>query len=106
MKRLDLVTSMLRSKRKGANAQGGKVMARSFTKVYNQILEVAPESLSSALKKSVGFWAPEIVWVNLTQFVHRYVEPSSSDDTSVAVYAILCDCTEDEMRTRFKNNGL
>lgn len=81
-------------------------MARSFTKVYNQILEVAPEALSSALEKSAGFWAPEVAWSNLSQFVNRYVEPCSSDDTSVAVYAILCDCTEDEMRTRFKNNGL
>ena len=81
-------------------------MARSFTRVYQQIMEVAPEDLSSALERSVGFWAPEIVWVNLTQFVHRYVEPSSSDDTSVAVYAILYDCTEDEIRNRFKADGL
>ena len=81
-------------------------MARSFTKVYHQILEVAPEDLSTALKKSVGFWAPEVAWVNLTQYIHRYVEPCSSDDTSVAVYAILCDCTEDEIRTKFKADGL
>ena len=75
-------------------------MERNFTNVVESIMKVAPQELKDALDKSVGYWAPEIVWVKLSEYVNRYVEPSSSDETSVAVYAILCNCSKEEMRER------
>ena len=81
-------------------------MARNFTTVLEQIKEVAPKDLVDALDKSVGFWAPEIVWYNLSKYVNKYVERSSTNPTSIAVYAILCDCTEAEMKARFEADGL
>lgn len=79
---------------------------RKFTDVLNAILEVAPKELEDALRKNVGFWAPEIVWDNLTVYVNRYVDPSSKDETAIAVYARLCDCSEAEMKARFEADGL
>jgi hypothetical protein len=81
-------------------------MTRSFTKVLEQIKKVAPEDLKEALERGAGFWAPEIVWYKLTEYVQRYVTPCSSDQTSVAVYAVLCNCTEADMKARFENEGL
>ena len=90
---------------KRANAQGGKVMARNFFEVVRKIKEVAPEQLSRKLEESVAFWAPELAWYNLNELVNKCVEKSSEDKTAVAVYAILCDCTEAEMRARFEANN-
>lgn len=81
-------------------------MARDFGTVYNQIMEVAPEQLATKLEQNSGFWAPEILWYNLSQYVNKYVEPSSKDPQSIKVYAILCDCSEAEMKARFEADGI
>lgn len=81
-------------------------MARNFIDVVEAIKEVAPEVLVNELENSIGFWAPESVWYNLSEYVNRYVEPSIKDATSVAIYARLCDCSEVEMKARFEANNL
>ena len=81
-------------------------MARNFYRVLKDIKNVAPKELVNALNKSVEFWAPEIVWYKLSEYVNRYVKLSSTDETSVAVYSILCNCSKDEMIMRFKKNNL
>jgi hypothetical protein len=78
---------------------------RKFSDVVMAIQEVAPQDLKEALSRSVGFWAPEIAWHKLTEYVNRYVTPSSKDATAIAVYARLCDCSEDEMKARFEADG-
>ena len=81
-------------------------MARDFGSVYRKIMEVAPEQLATNLEQNSGFWAPEICWSNLSQYVNKYLEPSSKDPQSIKVYAILCDCSEAEMKTRFEADGI
>ena len=81
-------------------------MARDFGTVYNRIMEVAPEQLATKLNKSAIFWSPECRWEDLTQYVNRYVQPSSKDPQSIKVYAILCDCSEAEMKARFEEYGI
>ena len=81
-------------------------MARDFGTVYNQIMKVAPEQLATKLEQNSGFWAPEILWYKLSQYVNKYVEPSSKDPQSIKVYAILCDCSEAEMKARFEADGI
>lgn len=81
-------------------------MPRNFIKVVEAIKEVAPEDLVKALERSVGFWAPEIAWYMLSEYVGRYVAPSSKDATAVAVYARLCDCSEADMKARFEADDL
>ena len=78
---------------------------RSFMWVANRILAIAPEPLERYLEERISLWAPEIAWANLTGAVNRFVKPSSADLTSVAIYALLCDCTEEEMVRRFRVDG-
>ena len=77
-------------------------MARNFTDVVEAIKGVAPTALKEALEDKSRFWAPEIAWEMLSEMVNKYVTPSSTDATSVAVYAKLCNCTEAEMKARFE----
>lgn len=77
-------------------------MERDFMQVVKSIKEVAPKNLVNALDSHTGLWAPEIVWCKLSEYVNRYVAPSSKDATSVAVYARLCDCSEADMKSRFE----
>ena len=81
-------------------------MARDVMTVYNKIMEVAPKELATKLERDSGFWAPEIVWYNLSMYVNKYVTPSSKDSQAVKVYAILCDCSEAEMKARFEADNL
>lgn len=78
---------------------------RSFETVASEIMILAPEPLRNYLRDRVSFWAPEICWTNLTNAVNRYLKPSSTDKTTVAIYAILCNCTEEEMIRQFKADG-
>ena len=81
-------------------------MERNFKVVLEKIKSVAPQELVDALNRNVNFWAPEILWYNLSAYVNKYVEPSSKDETSIKVYAILCDCSEAEMKARFEADNL
>ena len=73
--------------------------------VYKKIMEVVPEELATKMERDSVFWAPEIVWYELSRYVNKYVAPSSKDPKSVKVYAILCDCSEAEMKARFEENN-
>ena len=81
-------------------------MERTFTNVVNEIKKVAPQELVDKLTRKIPYWAPEAAWYNLTQLINNEVFPSSSDDTSVEIYAILCGCTKNEMRERFVTDGI
>lgn len=72
-------------------------MARDFSTVLKNIIAIAPKELADALKKDIKFWAPEILWSNLSQYVNRYVIPSSKDPQSIAIYAELCNLSLEEM---------
>ena len=81
-------------------------MAREFSDVLTKILNACPGSvLHTKLEESVPYWAPEILWYNLTRYVNNYMTPNSKDDVAVKVYAILCDKTEEEMRADFVSKG-
>ena len=77
---------------------------REFGQVLHDIAEAAPE-LKEDLEGRANFWAPEILWYNLTVYVNKHVTPSSSSPTAIKVYSILCDCSEEEMKRRFEENG-
>ena len=82
----------------------GAVMERDFGKVLNDIVEAAPE-LKEDLKYRYMFWAPEILWYNLSVYVNEHITPDSSNSKAVKVYSILCDCSEEEMKRRFEEKG-
>lgn len=77
-------------------------MARNFMQVFEEIKNAAPKNLASALEDKVNFWAPEMCWEMLSEYVNRYLPASSKDATSIAVYALLCNCSEEEMKARFE----
>lgn len=81
-------------------------MARDFMTVFNNILAIAPEELANVLSKRVGYWAPEILWYNLSVYVNKYVTPSSSDPQAIAIYAELCGLSLEEMKSKFESDGL
>lgn len=81
-------------------------MARQFYEVVEAIKEVAPDVLAREISRNMWYWAPEIGWEKLSWYVNKYVEPSSKNPEAVAVYAILCDCSEAEMKARFEANNL
>lgn len=69
------------------------------------MLLVAPEPLKSELMHRAPFWAPEVSWERLTYLVNKTIAPDSTSPVVVRVYALLCDCTEEEMLRRFKADG-
>ena len=77
---------------------------RDFFKVLDSITEVVPE-LKEDLEYRVWFWAPEILWYNLSAYVNERVTPDSSNPKAIKVYSILCNCSEGEMKRRFEENG-
>ena len=77
---------------------------RDFFKVLDNITEAVPE-LKEDLEYRVGFWAPEILWYNLSAYVNERVIPDSSNPKAIKVYSILCNCSEEEMKKRFEENG-
>ena len=62
-------------------------------------------TLKEDLEYRSEFWAPEILWYNLSVYVNEHITPDSSSSKAVKVYSILCDCSEEEMRNRFMANG-
>lgn len=85
-----------------------KVAPREFAPVFNRIVELLGGPTSELGKKlllKAEYWAPEILWYKLSEFVNTNVPPSSSDEMSLSVYATLCGVTTDQMRERFIANG-
>ena len=81
-------------------------MARNFGDVLTKILDACPNTvLHDKLLSASPYWAPEILWHNLTRYVNTYMKPDSNDPVSVKVYAALCDLSEEEMQSRFKEDG-
>lgn len=78
---------------------------RNFHEVVQKIMDVNHEMLNDHLNRSIGYWAPEICWYNLSDYVNRYVDKSSKDPKSLKIYSILCDIPEDEVRQKFINLG-
>ena len=79
---------------------------RDITVVLKQLSDALPEELAQKLKFSSSFWAPELVWHNLSKFINHYVEPASNNEQSVKIYAILCDVSEEEMKQRMQDLGV
>ena len=77
---------------------------RDFGEVLDKVVEAAPE-LKEDLESRVEFWAPEILWYNLSVYINERIKPVSTDKKSIKVYAILCDCTEEEIKKRMEENG-
>ncbi|MBR2753699.1 hypothetical protein IKD82_00815 [Candidatus Saccharibacteria bacterium] len=80
-------------------------MARNFYATLEKIMKIAPEPLKDAIDSNISFWPPELLWYNLSKYVNKYVMKNSTDIKSVKIYAILCDCTVDEMLERFEKDG-
>ena len=81
-----------------------KEMGRNFYDVVGKITTAMPE-LKEDLDFSIGFWAPEIQWFKLSEYVNDNVAPDSSDPRSIAVYAALCDVPEENMKQDFIAKG-
>ena len=81
-------------------------MARNFNHVLKAIKAIAPEELKNVLESSApSYWAPEIRWKKLAEYVNKYVFPNSQDTNSIKIFALLCNCSEEQMKERFKKDG-
>ncbi len=80
--------------------------SRNFASVLKAVKKVAPNSLKEYLEKNASFWAPEICWERLTESVHNFVAPTSTNPVSVAVYAQLLGCSKWKMKRQFVAAGL
>ena len=78
---------------------------RIFSQVLKKIYELLPEDLANKLNEKSKYWAPELCWNMLSQFLNDNITPSASDENSVRIYAVLCNMTEKEMREAFRVNG-
>ena len=79
---------------------------RNFGDVYRKIVEIAPEELKEKLENRLCFAAPELVWSVLSRCVNNTIIPSSKDPLAIKIYAILCDCSDEEMKARFESDGI
>ena len=77
---------------------------RNFHEVYNNIMEIAPEELKTALKDS--FFPREGSWYLLTMYLNRFLPPSSTDQNTLAIYAQLFDCSIEELKEQFEKQGV
>jgi hypothetical protein len=77
-------------------------MERNFIEVYKQILKIAPRDLAEKLEDNIGFWAPEIVWDKLEEYVSDKVFPTVNDPLSIKIYAILYGISEEDMKARIQ----
>ena len=75
---------------------------RSFSEVYRQIMEVAPRDLAEKLEDNIGFWAPEVAWDKLEEYVSDNVFPTVNDPLSIKIYAILYGISEEDMKARIQ----
>lgn len=82
-------------------------MARKFSNVLNAIVKVAPKELGDKLQKAAYHWKdPKNCLHSLELFIKRNVKQSSTDETSVKIYAILYNCKPEEMKAHFEADGL
>ena len=79
---------------------------RNFNEVVKTIGDMAPEVFQDFLHR-MRTWGPTelIRWENLEFAIKRLVKPSS-DPSVVAIYAILYDCTEEEILRRLEAKEL
>ena len=82
-----------------------KRIERSFEDVVNKIIAVGNKGINAKIEVSMPYWVPEARWTQLDRCINRFMPKDSKDPTSVKIYAILCDCTEKQMRKRFKKEG-
>lgn len=78
---------------------------RNFESVVEMLYEFLPETCAEKLKGEINYWAPEYLWECLASFINRNIKKDSSDFSSVRIYAILCDCTEEKIKRSFARNG-
>lgn len=78
---------------------------RCFKTFFYEILELLPEETKNDLAFQVGFWAPEVAWSYISDFINKNVQADSSNSQSVAIYAKLCNVSEEEMRDMMIKKG-
>ena len=83
-----------------------KKSKRSFISVYRAVCNALPTDLAEKLETDSAYWAPEISWMKLTNFVNYRVKKDSNDPTSVKVYAALMGFTPWKMRRIMKKKEL
>ena len=81
------------------------MVERNFYEVLSKIEALLPKELVDKLEKDPTYWAPELSWLYLTQFINMNVEKRGSNRNSVAIYSILCNCSEEETIKKFKESG-
>ena len=81
-------------------------MAREFYSIYFQIMDlVHDEKLRNDLYTKMLFWPPEGDWTALSNWVNSNIVKDSSNPASIGIYAILCNCSKEETKNRFKSDG-
>ena len=79
---------------------------RDFSKVYRNLLAILPKDLAEDLSYRTGYWAPEMFWYKLSQYINDNITPSSSNPLSIAVYAELCNLSPAQMKEKFEKDGI
>ena len=85
--------------------QEQQLTPRNFVTVFKAIRQELPVELRDELTGKAHFWAPEIAWNELSNFVNLNVPKKASDPMSVKVNSILCGKTEDEIVALFTEDG-
>lgn len=78
---------------------------RNFYEVLGNVMDALPPELGVKLHFDAAFWAYEIRWEMLSEWVFYHLRPSSTDQISIAVYATLTGVSPAEMKQRFIENG-
>ena len=79
---------------------------RNFATVLSRILHACPGTeLYYELNHNCMYWAPEICWEMLSQYVNKYLKKDSSSKVSVKVYSCLTGKSKLEIRRQFRKYG-
>lgn len=82
-----------------------KSKKRDPIEVFYNIKEELPTELVEKLDWESAFWTPESIWLGLTDFVNKNIQLNSKDTSSVKIYALLCDQSEEEMKKIMERDG-
>lgn len=82
-------------------------MARNFVEVCKEISRLAKENHYDELSQEIEekIICRNNAWAALNSAVNKHVKTESKNPASVAVYAVLCDKTEEEMKNLMEQMG-
>lgn len=72
---------------------------------YGEIYKLAPDAFRKEVDNMVGYADPEWIRYMFGVLVTRYVKMDPDDETSVKIYSLLTERSEEEIRAQFIRDG-